>query len=98
MNLKDMPHVTVEQVHRFRIHALSLLAEKDIEISKIKGELEWSAKGNYNMSLALAERDHKIMIMTECLESLAKLGNGDSYGNSTGNAMAQTCLRIVAGL
>lgn len=40
----------------------------------------------------LAEKDLEIMRLREALERLAKLGNGDRYGNSEGNEIAKQAL------
>lgn len=40
----------------------------------------------------LSQLRNKVAKMREALEKLARLGNGDSYGNSDGNCIAQAAL------
>ena len=35
----------------------------------------------------------RVMVLEKALDTLAKLGNGDCYGNSIGNEIAQRALR-----
>ena len=42
----------------------------------------------------IAELEQQLAELREALEKLARLGNGDRYGNSEGNVIAQNALAL----
>lgn len=43
----------------------------------------------------ITEDDEKLKQVIEILEQIARLGNGDKYGNSTGNSLALDALKLL---
>jgi hypothetical protein len=50
---------------------------------------------NEEVSKKIAELERQLAEATEALEKLARLGNGDRYGNSDGNVIAQQALKAL---
>jgi|DEB0MinimDraft_6_1074348.scaffolds.fasta_scaffold06150_8 hypothetical protein len=55
------------------------------------------AKNEALMQAGFAEYEHRLAKAVEALEKLARLGNGDLYGNSDGNMIARTTLAELKG-
>ena len=67
--------------------------------NELADELErpnnWQQENNFTTRAAtmLRQQQAEIEVYREALEKLARLGNGDSYGNSIGNGIAIDALR-----
>lgn len=49
----------------------------------------------WHMVVTMSPAERKLAHAIETLEKLACLGNGDEYGNSVGNEMAQVALKRI---
>ena len=56
------------------------------------GRYEWNDRAD-----RIEELEAKLAKAVETLEKLARLGNGDRYGNSDGNMIARATLAILKG-
>jgi Lar family restriction alleviation protein len=84
-------------------HATSRLCEKHeqaVEAWNLRNDMSYALADGLekaharedSQSAALAARDAEIARLRWALEQLARLGNGDKYGNSIGNRIAQAAL------
>ena len=55
MDIKNMPHVTVEQVSKFRDAALQALNKKDAEIAELKAELSKHQSSEFHPDWSMLE-------------------------------------------
>ena len=69
-----------------------LCEQAQARIKELEAEVERINTIKDNYYVLAAELALQNQAMSEALEKLACLGNGDSYGNSVGNCIAQTAL------
>jgi hypothetical protein len=66
-------------------------------LQEVTAELEyWREEADLGWDKA-EERRAELEIALEALEKLARLGNGDHYGNSEGNMIARSTLAVLKG-
>ena len=72
-------------------------ADSEMKIDKETAERVLNACGyEFDFSCPRCAELEKALVMAEsALETLAKLGNGDCYGNSHGNTIAQEALTVT---
>jgi len=93
MTTKQAHQVTKYERECFRLQEQLSAAHAEIELYKIAEKArEVTIHTVFSQALQLAERDLQIKELREALHKLACLGNGDSFGNSIGNAIAQQAL------
>ena len=76
------------------------MTDKQSEALRLADILEFKITSIECLEKAAAElrRLHEVNAeLVEALEKLARLGNGDQYGNSIGNEIAQEALRKAQG-
>ena len=76
------------------------MTDKQSEALRLADILEFKIPSIECLEKAAAElrRLHEVNAeLVEALEKLARLGNGDQYGNSIGNEIAQEALRKAQG-
>lgn len=61
-------------------------------IARVTHRITWSSEQESNARLIAAAPD-----LLEALEKLARLGNGDQYGNSEGNMIARAAIAKATG-
>ena len=68
------------------------VAELEEEIDSLEADKAYFEIGCDELRAQLASAQAEIKLLLDALEVLAKLGNGDRYGNSEGNVIAQQAL------
>lgn len=80
-----------------------VIAELRAKVEELEAELfaiKNNAKIGYDQVVAdlrteLTDEQSKVKVLTDALEELACLGNGDTYGNSVGNCIAIKALAAI---
>jgi len=73
-----------------------VIGEGFVALQKIVGELRKQV-AERDALLASKQAEIDALMVDYCHDEMARLGNGDSYGNSIGNVMAQDALSAEAG-
>lgn len=90
---EDYKEANLEFGHKFTPKQMVL---KDLTIKQLCDICERLIGENTQLLRRTAELEEKLAAaekMREALEQLARLGNGDEYGNSDGNIIAQQALK-----
>lgn len=97
------PNITVQDAARVVADGLADVARRlemhECAMAERDDCIEDWSKANDRIKALLAERDDlrtKLDAAVEALEKLARLGNGNMYGNSDGNMIARATLRAIA--
>ena len=60
-------------------------------------QADWTVKAVEEAKATVFRERAELAALREALERLARLGNGDKYGNSEGNVIAQDALKALLG-
>ena len=89
--LADMPH-------HASVELIEALADR---IEELEAKLDWVITERDETFALMLDRvqtaEDKLAKAVEALEKLARLGNGDRYGNSDGNTIARATLAELKG-
>ena len=66
-------------------------------LQEVTAELEQAESDNILLISRIEKLEADLLIALEALEKLARLGNGDHYGNSEGNMIARSTLAVLKG-
>ena len=80
-----------------KINLVSELAGVKDALQEAKEELQQAELDNTLLIVRIEELEVELEIALEALEKLARLGNGDHYGNSEGNMIARNALAVLKG-
>jgi hypothetical protein len=71
--------------------------EAEAYAEELEKELRTTRMAQAVMDNTVADLEAKLAKAVEALDRLARLGNGDRYGNSEGNVIAQTTIAEIKG-
>ena len=80
-----------------KINLVSELAGVKDALQEAKEELQQAELDNTLLIVRIEELEVELEIALEALEKLARLGNGDHYGNSEGNMIARNAIAVLKG-